>query len=208
MDFHQYDAFIFDLDGTLIDSEIYHAQAFADAVLALCGYTLTDEEKGEFFASHSTRFAATLNERHGLHLDPEVVLRHKRSRVKEIFKADLFDGAQHFLEMWHGRKPMGLATNSPLSFVQTALEAAGLLHYFKCITTADEVAHRKPDPEMIIKTLEKLETAPARTLVFEDQLIGIAAAQAAGAAVVAVNNGQPVTFPDDVEVITWDSSLL
>lgn len=202
-----YDAFIFDLDGTIIDSEKYHSRAFADAVLAQSGYRLTPEEHLEFFGKHSAWFAEELNARHGLSLDPEGVLAHKRRRVREIFEARPFSGAREFLERWFGKKPMALATNSPLGFVQPALDKAGLLEFFDHITTSDEVAHRKPDPEIIERTVQKLGSDPLKTLVFEDQLIGIQAARAAGAQVVAVDNGQSVDFPVDVNIRTWRELL-
>ncbi len=202
-----YDAFILDLDGTLIDSGKYHAQAFADAVLGQSGYSLKPHEHHEFFSKHSTWFAEDLNKRYGLKLDPEVVLKHKRERVQEIFVAELFTGAREFLELWHGKKPMALATNSPLEFVEPALKEADVWHFFDCITTASDVTHRKPDPEIIQVTVQKLQVDPCNTLVFEDQLIGIKAARAAGAKVVAVDNGQPVNYPVDVAVHTWSDLL-
>ena len=73
-----YEAFILDLDGTLIDSGKYHARAFADAVLEHSGYALTPSEHHEFFGSHSKWFARTLNERYGLALDPESAADHLR----------------------------------------------------------------------------------------------------------------------------------
>jgi len=197
------EAFIFDLDGTIIDSERYHAQAFADAVFSQSGYQITPDEHREFFGKHSTWFTAELNERHGLSLVPEEVLAEKRRRVREIFRAKPFSGARDFLDFWFGKKPMALATNSPLGFVGPALEEAGLAKYFNCITTADEVTHRKPNPEIIERTVQKLGVDPLKVLVFEDQLIGIHAARAAGANVVAIDNGQSVEFPADVDVVTW-----
>jgi len=207
MSLKSFDAFILDLDGTLIDSETYHAQAFADAVLAQSGYRLTDDEHREFFGSHSISFSIILNERHGLALEPEQVLNHKRERVREIFEAKLFSGARDFLEVWNGRKAMALATNSPLSFVQPALEQVGLTEYFDCITTDDEITHRKPSPEIIETTIRKLKTNPAKTLVFEDQLIGIEAALAAGAKVVVINNDQTINHSFDVPVHTWQELI-
>lgn len=198
-----FDAFILDLDGTLIDSGKYHAQAFADAVFEQSGYRLTPDEHHEFFATHSSRFSVVLNERHGLALDPGYVLDYKRARVKEIFVAELFEGAREFLELWKGRMPMALATNSPLSFVQPAIEEVGMDRFFEFIVTADDVQRRKPDPEIVQVALAKLGVEAQRTLVFEDQLIGIEAARGAGAHVVAVDNGQPVIFPVDVAVHTW-----
>jgi HAD superfamily hydrolase (TIGR01509 family) len=203
----QYKAFIMDFDGTLVDSEKYHAQAFADAVFAQSGYQLTPEECREFFGKHSTWFSEILNARHGLKLDPDRVLAEKRTRVQEIFVAELFAGACEFLALWHGRKPMALATNSPLSFVLPALEKADLLKYFDFITTADEVTHRKPSPEIIEVTLRKLQVDPGSVLVFEDQLIGVEAARSAGAEVVVVDNNQPVKYPDDIPVRSWAELL-
>jgi HAD superfamily hydrolase (TIGR01509 family) len=202
-----YEAFIFDLDGTLIDSGKYHAQAFSDAVLSHSGYSLKPNEYHEFFSKHSTWFAETLNERYGLKLDPDAVLAEKRERVQEIFVAELFSGVREFLELWYRKKPMALATNSPLSFVKPALEEANMFKYFDCITTACDVKKRKPDPEIVQVTVQKLQVDPLNTLVFEDQLIGIKAARSAGAKVVAVDNGQPVNYPVDVAVHTWTELL-
>jgi len=203
-DFH---AFVFDLDGTLIDSGKYHSQAFAEVVLEQSGYQLTPEEHLEVFGSHSLSFCPVLNERHGLGLDPEAILMAKRKRVKEIFKAEPFHGALDFIAKWKGKVPLGLATNSPSSFVKPALEDTGLLECFNCITTADDVRYRKPDPEIFEVTFQKLAVDPLKTLVFEDQLIGIEAARSAGAKAVAIDNGQPVDFPSDVPVFKWAELL-
>lgn len=197
-----YEAFIFDLDGTLIDSGKYHSQAFADAVFEESGHRLNSSEHHEFFGSHSLRFSEELNQRYGLSLDPERVLEKKRKRVEQIFKAELFPGARKFLEHWFGKRKMALATNSPQSFVRPALEAADMIKYFECITTADDVVYRKPHPEIVETTIQRLEATPQTSLIFEDQLIGIEAARSAGANVIAVDNGQPVMYPVDVAVHT------
>ena len=89
-----FEAFILDLDGTLIDSGKYHARAYAHAVLEHSGYALTPAEHDEFFGSHSTWFSRALNKRYGLGLDPERVLESKRARMREIFRVELFAGAQ------------------------------------------------------------------------------------------------------------------
>ena len=207
MNLTDYDAFIFDLDGTLIDSGKYHAQAFADVVLEQSGYTLSSDERLEVFASHSLSFCPILNQRHNLTLDPDAILVAKRARVREIFKADLFSGARDFLDKWHGLRPFGLATNSPLGFVRRALDEAGISPYFQSVTTADEVKQRKPNPEVFEIAFRKLGVVPGEVLVFEDQLIGIEAAQVAGAQVIAVDNGQSVEFPTDIPILKWKELL-
>ncbi len=202
-----YEAFILDLDGTLIDSGKYHSQAFADAVLAQSGYHLKPDEHLEFFGMHSTWFSGILNERYNLDIDPEEVLAFKRKRVHEIFIAEPFSGAREFLEFWKGKMPLALASNSPLEFVKPALSDAELLDYFDFITTSDEVTHKKPHPEIIQVSATKLKVCPEKTLVYEDQMVGIEAARAAGAKVVAVDNNQPINYPVDVAVHTWSQLL-
>jgi HAD superfamily hydrolase (TIGR01509 family) len=202
-----FEALIFDLDGTLIDSGKYHARAFADAVLIQSGYTLTPGEHDEFFASHSIPFAQVLNRRHELSLEPERVLDEKRRRMAEIFVTELFEGVREILERWHGVKPLALATNSPAAFTMPALKQAEIQDLFSCIITSDEVENRKPDPEIFEMTVQKLGVDPLNTLAFEDQLIGIEAARMAGIQVMAIDNGQQVEFPPDVHVSTWKQLL-
>ena len=102
---------------------------------------------------------------------------------------------------------MGLATNSPISFVEPALREVGLWNYFDAITTASEVTRRKPDPEIYEKTFSKLNVLPSETLVLEDQLIGIQAAEATGAFVIGIDNHQGVQFPQNCPLFSWKALL-
>jgi HAD superfamily hydrolase (TIGR01509 family) len=207
MELAGFNAFIFDLDGTLLDSGKFHARAFAHAVKEQSGYSLTSGELVEFFASHSIPFARVLNNRHKLSLEPERVLGEKRRRMAEIFVAELFEGAREVLERWHGVKPLALATNSPEDFTMIALEKAEIRDLFTCIITADDVENRKPAPDIFNLTVQRLGVAPSSALAFEDQLVGIEAARVAGVQVAAIDNGQPVDFPPDVHVTTWKDLL-
>ncbi|HPR83000.1 MAG TPA: HAD family phosphatase [Pontiellaceae bacterium] len=185
----EYKAFIFDLDGTLINSEKYHADGFAYAVETLSGYRLTPAERREFFEGHTHLFTPVLAERHGLTLDPNEVLARKRVHVDKHFKVEVLPGAEAFIEKWRGRMRLALASNSPRPFVKQALVGAGLIDVFESVITADDVTHRKPDPEMFILTLENLRLKPDDVIVFEDSPAGVAAAQAAGCPVVMIENG-------------------
>ena len=188
-DFSTTKAFIFDLDGTLIDSEKYHADGFAFAVEAASGYKITAQERREFFESHTTRYTPVLAARHGLALDVDDVLAKKREYVKTNFKTETFPDALEFVGKWRGKKRMALASNSPLKFVANALEDIGLSNAFETVCTADDVTHRKPEPEMYLLTLRRMNLAPSEVFVFEDSPAGVTAAQSAGCPVVMVENG-------------------
>lgn len=201
-DLNQYKAFVFDLDGTLINSEKYHATGFAHAVETISGYQITDRERREFFEAHTSRFVPVLAERHGLALNSEEVLQHKREHVQKHFKTEVFPHAIHFIKKWRGRKRLALASNSPKSFVKNALIEGRMIDLFESVCTADDVKHRKPDPEMYLLTLERLGLAPEEVLVFEDSPAGVRAAQAAGCPFFMMDTGGCRSV-DGVEKYTW-----
>lgn len=198
----EYKAFIFDLDGTLINSEKYHADGFEYAVELLSGYRLTPGERREFFEGHTNLFTPVLAARHGLKLCPDEVLHHKRDHVSRNFKVEILAGAESFIQKWRGQMRMALASNSPRIFVKQALVEAGLIDLFESVVTADDVAQRKPDPEMYKLTLKNLKLAPEDVMIFEDSPAGVAAAQAAGCAVVMIENGAGRSV-DGVPRYTW-----
>jgi len=202
LDLTQFKAFVFDLDGTLINSEKYHADGFALAVEALSGYQLTAAERREFFEAHTSTFTPILAERHGLNLDPLKVLEHKRVHVRKHFKTEVFPHAINFIRKWRGRARLALASNSPKHFVRDALVEGRMIDLFESVCTADDVTNRKPDPEMYLLTLERLGLSAGEVLVFEDSPAGVIAAQQAGCSVILVDTGGERSV-DGVEKLTW-----
>ena len=117
----RYTAFIFDLDGTLIDSEKYHVRAFAVAMQELAGYTLTPGDEVEFLGNTSAWLAERLATRHGLRLDPLAVAARKFEVLWRDFRAELFPGAAAFVRCWAAHRLLAVASNSPRLFVDRAL---------------------------------------------------------------------------------------
>ena len=201
-DLNQFEAFIFDLDGTLINSEKYHVEAFAAAVRSQSDYEITEEEGREFFDIHTLAYVPILNERHGLKIDAEAALEFKREHVEKNFKTEVFSYAVGFYHSWSKRKRIAMASNSPKLFVKNALVSARMIDWFEVVCTADDVAKRKPDPEMYLLTASLMNLKPEQILVFEDSRAGVEAAKAAGCSVVLMDNGSDRTY-DDIEMFLW-----
>lgn len=190
LDILKYDAFIFDLDGTLVDSmgmwgdidreylDRFHIPVpdqFQDTIVSMTwdemrlyfrnviGVPRTTEEIGQDWVQMAdTRY------RHQIHL---------KGGASEIISF----AKRH-------RKKVALTSSGQRVLVEHAMAAQGLLNEFDAIVTCDEAGAGKPDPAVYSLAARKLGVSPSRCLVFDDLLIGIYAARSAGMDVVAVDD--------------------
>ena len=92
---------------------------------------------------------------------------------------------------------IGLASSSSCRWVVGHLTRLGLLDYFDCICASDDVEHVKPDPELYLSVLHRLDVSAGEAIALEDSPIGIRAAKAAGLYCVAVPNPLTSRLPLD-----------
>jgi HAD superfamily hydrolase (TIGR01509 family) len=92
---------------------------------------------------------------------------------------------------------IGLASNSPYSWVSGHLNRLGLISYFDCIKTGDDVTHAKPHPELYLAALDCLGVQPEQALALEDSPHGVRAAQRAGIFCIAIPNQLTYHLPLD-----------
>jgi len=185
----EFDAFIFDCDGTLIDSMPLHLDAWR-AALDLHGFPpeqFTNKMHHEFAGMPGPAIVRVLNQQFGVTLPPAGVEAAKlkwylahHDAIKPV--SAVVDIARSHL----GRKPMAVASGSHAEIVRQGLEAVGILDWFQTVITPVDVAKGKPSPDMFLLAAERLRVKPERCLVFEDGLLGIAAAEAAGMPYVLV----------------------
>jgi beta-phosphoglucomutase family hydrolase len=185
--------YIFDLDGTLIDTMPLHYRAW-DKAMRRAGLKVTlDEDLFYSLGGVPTRRVAELIAQHyGLTIDAERVFHEKESLFMELQKdAQVIAPTADFARKAALTHPLAIASGGPRPIVKRSLELAGLATLFKAVVTADDVVHGKPAPDMFLLAAKLLGVEPTRCLVFEDAEPGIQAAHAAGMQVVRVPSRKP-----------------
>lgn len=203
-------ALIFDLDGTLLQTERLKAISYARAAVELCPYTITEAAVVEAFKDvvglPRREVAVALVERFNL-------AEQAKKRMGEfgvatawqafvqvrlaIYDEMLADPGTLRNNQWPhnvavlntARKnscKTALATMSRCTQVQRVLDILGWAAKFDFIATRDDVEHGKPDPEIYLLVARQLDVSPAACLVIEDSPSGVKAALAAEMSVIAV----------------------
>jgi HAD superfamily hydrolase (TIGR01509 family) len=182
------DLIIFDCDGVLVDSEVLSCRCLCE-VLATYGITLELADALELFLGRST--AAVLQHYAGQgRALPDTFLTDLKSRVRRTFETSLLPiaGVASLLEALPTRHCV--ASSSDLDRVAFSLTRTGLAAYFgERLYTSQMVARGKPAPDLFLHAADRMRAAPARTLVIEDSVSGVAAAKAAGMKVWGFSGG-------------------
>jgi HAD superfamily hydrolase (TIGR01509 family) len=181
-----FDAYLFDCDGTIVDSMPLHYVAWKRA-LGEWNCEFAEELFYGWGGRPTAEIIASLNLRDGLSMPVDAVARRK----EEFYFAMLPElkavpEVLEHIEAQHGRIPFAVVSGSARDSVTASLETLKLLDRFETLVCAGEYAKSKPDPEAFLLAASRLGVAPAQCLVFEDTAMGIQAAAAAGMASVKV----------------------
>lgn len=194
-------AVLWDLDGTLVDSEEFHWQSWRDT-LAPEGLSITYDQ---FLASFGMKNDPIMRNWLGDGYTPE-----RAERLAAAKEADYrrlvaahgltpLPGARQWLTALHGAGWLqAIVTSAPRANAEVMLQALGLGHVFETVVTAEDVIVGKPDPAVFLTGAARLGVSPARCIVVEDAASGIEGARRAGMTCVGVS--RHVSLPADVVV--------
>jgi HAD superfamily hydrolase (TIGR01509 family) len=185
-------AVLWDMDGTLVDSEKLWDVSLAALYTGLGG-RLTPEVRASLVGGSAQDTIRTVYTDLGLDLDP-VAMAESDRRLHE-YTGELFDnglpwceGAQELLEALAAEgTPMALVTNTQRALTDRALNSIGH-QYFSATVCGDEVARGKPAPDPYQRAASLLGLRPEACLAIEDSITGTAAAEDAGCPVLVVPN--------------------
>jgi len=176
-------AVLWDLDGTLVDSEEYHWRAWKET-LEGAGIVITHQD---FLSSFGQRNDAILAKWLGESAAAgtiEQIGNDKEERYRELVRLEgllPLPGAAEWVERLHHEGwQQAIASSAPRSNVETVLDALHMRSWFQAAVAAEDVREGKPAPDVFLAAAARLSTEPHGCVVVEDARAGIAAAQRAG----------------------------
>lgn len=182
-------AAIFDMDGTLIDSEPMW-KAAEQQVFGALGVQVTDElarataamttkEVTEFWYQHSPWTGKSLARAEQEVIDRVAVLIAKEGKAMAGVERVLTYLAEKGIKI-------GLATNAPVKLIPVVLEKLGIADFFECYCSSDNERQGKPAPDVYLTAANKLKVAPEQCVAFEDTVTGVTSANQANMKSVVV----------------------
>ncbi|MES1172450.1 MAG: HAD family phosphatase, partial [Bacteroidota bacterium] len=181
-------AVLFDLDGTLVDSERENVESVVLACRRL-GVELAADER-RFIIGHSwNEIHALIAERHGIGLSMDDLIAravHEKQALLAVTGHRALPGAVETVRRLAARCPLAIASGASRVEVRDAVQGIGITSYFRVLLGAEDYARGKPAPDAYLLAMKHLGVAatPGRCIVIEDATPGILAGRAAGARVI------------------------
>jgi HAD superfamily hydrolase (TIGR01509 family) len=179
-------AYLFDCDGTIVDSMPLHYIAWKTA-LAEWNCPFPEELFYSWGGKPVPEIISTLNAMHGLHMPVEEVGIRKENLYFDLLpQLKVVPEVIDHIDAQYGRIPFAVVSGSHRESVIRSLTTVHLLDRFPIIVSAEDYVHSKPAPDCFLLAAERLRVDPVECLVFEDTELGIQAATTAGMASVKV----------------------
>ncbi|MBB5335728.1 HAD family hydrolase [Pectinatus brassicae] len=184
-------AFIFDMDGVIMDSEPLHNEIIVEMMTlfglkaeepylaSLCGLTIDhifEKIKSDYNLDISVN---------------DTVKKYNGKLVAHVHANQLvpISGIPELLQQLQAANiPAAVASSSPIEFIEASIDNLNLTHYFQFLLSGDEVEHGKPAPDIYLEAAKRLTVTPVDCVVLEDSHNGATAAKSAGMKCIGFKN--------------------
>lgn len=208
---HNFDGYIFDLDGTLAFSQHFHYEAYA-RVLEEEGIRYTREDDiGLYQGQGSEKIFPTIFRNHGRDITTEKaheLIERKRAVYDQLIEQTPIKpvpGVTEYLEILSERGVKKIvATGNRRAATKVILEKTNLQKFFTKEVTIDDVKEAKPSPETFLLAANELHVEPSACIIFEDAVSGVQAAKASGSYCVGISTG---TEPERLQAAGADKVM-
>jgi beta-phosphoglucomutase len=205
-------AVVFDFNGIIVDDEPIHFKLF-QRVLGEEGITLTEEayyarylgfdDRGAFMAGFRDSERSLTDQKLAELIDRKAAYYQQAIRDHVV----IFPGVKTLVYNLAPSVPLAVASGALRHEIATILTTARLLNYFQAVISAEDVEQGKPEPEIFLKVLAKLNAGvsqqiePADCVVIEDSKEGIRGARRAGMKCLAVTNSHPAELLGEANAV-------
>lgn len=196
-----FQACIFDLDGVIVDTAVYHFKAWKRLANEL-GFNFTESQNEKLKGISRVKSLELILEWGGIEktaAEQQVLATRKNEwyvdMIHHMTPEEILPGARELLDNLRAagiRTALGSASKN----ATVILEKVGILPLFDALVDGNTVSASKPDPEVFLKGAEALRIAPEKCIVFEDAIAGVQAAKAAGMKVVGIGEQEVLAAAD------------
>ncbi|KII75991.1 beta-phosphoglucomutase family hydrolase [Vibrio renipiscarius] len=193
--FEHYQGFIFDMDGTLLDSMPIHLDAW-ELTAQKYGFPFTRHWMNALGGMPSYKIVGELNRQFDLDLDARELSQFKMATFDQMSNdVAIIECTNQVLQHFSGKKPMAIGTGSRHELADRLLKQSGLWPQIDVLVSSDDVEAHKPHPDTFIKAAHAMQVEPSQCVVFEDTELGKKAAHSAQMDCYMVEEGELVFYP-------------
>ncbi|HBJ1647633.1 HAD family phosphatase [Clostridium botulinum] len=184
-------AFIFDMDGVIIDSEPIHRQVHGEIMNTL-GINISKGELALYAGATNEYIFTKLKERYGIKKSVSELMDYKSKLIINKVKEESLEPINGIRELLNALRKnnikIAIGSSSPRSLIEAVIDKFNLHSAFDCIVSGEEVERSKPYPDVYIEVSKKLGINPEKCIVVEDSHNGVQAAKSAGMKCIGFNN--------------------
>ncbi|UJP66447.1 HAD family hydrolase [Mongoliitalea daihaiensis] len=182
-------AVIFDMDGVICHTNPFHSIAFQEFFAKRDLYPTEEEFKDHMYGKNNSYILSHFLGRKIEGEELAILEEEKESLFRKIYQSQITP-ISGFLPFFHSLKktgiPTGVGTSAPMANMEMIIKSLGIQSQMESMLASEDVSKHKPDPEVYLKSAQKLGASPASCIVFEDSFSGVTAALNAGMKVVGV----------------------